>query len=99
VRSSERHIKLELDGWIISRWGGGTLHFIYHNCNDCDEPSAVVYSRMLTLAGLREPLADVPTWRCSRCWREACDDIVGAYILLESDYASDLIERVAKSGI
>ena len=88
-----RVIKLTIGEWIISSWNPFSTHYMYHtDCHDA-EPMPHQGPPPFTLVVYCRRVRDgKQCWHCSRCEKETDEGLVGAYLMLETKYAYDLIE-------
>jgi hypothetical protein len=75
-------------------------HWLSHQCNKIAPDNASEILADVAFTKRRDSIWSnhyrrefkEPKWRCMKCWKTAPDTIVGAYMLLEMDKASDQIQ-------
>jgi hypothetical protein len=92
--------KLTLGDWCIGRRTSGTQHHQMYHCHRAHGGKAQGDHHHIVLFTGRSYKSDIdsrprrvtPRWCCVDCEEIPPDELVGAYILLEMDYATERIE-------
>lgn len=97
-------IVFEKDDWYLLRrperaMNTVTNHWFWHLCPrqrpKDSMPWLVDYFGYDSSSKKLKPIKNWhPSWRCCSCWHEAPDEIVGVYVLLESEYAGPRMNAV-----
>ncbi len=88
-----RNVKLKIGNWIISSWDDRTDHFMYHYCG-VGSPHTVNPHTVVFTKNIRPQPTHPARWRCFLCDKQPPEGLVGAYLMLESEYAYSVINRV-----
>jgi hypothetical protein len=92
MTKDRRDVKLTIGDWIISSGPKKNAHFMYHRCSG-GRAAIAVFTGLSRCGGRLKP-----HWYCWRCDKPPPEGLVGVYLLLESEYAYEIMGRVMKGA-
>jgi hypothetical protein len=84
-------VKLEINDWMLAKVFDARRHFLGHRCQDNDHNTyrpAVYFNDFSTRA--RHPSG---RWACAWCSAAPPEELIGLYLLLETDYAYAVMQK------
>jgi hypothetical protein len=91
MTKDECEVKLEMGDWMIAKFYASSVHFMYHRCH-IDKVS--YYAAMFhELAFSPRAGCSNPCWACAGCGASVPEELETVYLLLESEYAYDIMQK------